>query len=107
MIGRVFKLILVYSFKIAFYILALPFKRLITIASSIDEEDCMSIANQDLIEALDIQIAHLEKEKRYYQKQAEMCTKEEKRLKFEHKVTALNTQIMTLNKKVLKLREVK
>lgn len=100
----ILRILIVASFRIAWCTLMFPFKVLVNLADR-NNESTKNLADKDLIEALDLQIASLEKEKKYYQKQLKECTKEEKKIKLEHKVMSLNTQIMVLSKKVLKLRE--
>ena len=64
------------------------------------------IAKQDLIDALDVEIASLEQEKKLYIEQMNSSkTGEEKRVKLQSKVARINTRIMTLSRRVLKLRE--
>lgn len=72
--------------------------------------DTDSIAKLDLIEALDIEIESLAREKQFYEQQSNTIAvsnklSTEKQLKAQHKVAQLNTRIMTLTRRVLKLRE--
>lgn len=68
--------------------------------------DTAILAKQDLIDALDVEIASLEQEKKLYIEQMNSSkTGEEKRVKLQSKVARINTRIMTLSRRVLKLRE--
>lgn len=70
------------------------------------DTDTDTIAKLDLIEALDSEIAVLAQEKLFYeQKSKDIKLSTEKQLKAQHKVAQLNTRIMTLTRRVLKLRE--
>lgn len=74
--------------------------------SSTTPTDTDTIAKLDLIEALDSEIAVLALEKQFYeQKSKDIKLSTEKQLKAQHKVAQLNTRIMTLTRRVLKLRE--
>lgn len=64
------------------------------------------IAKIDLIEALDSEIAVLAQEKLFYeQKSRDIKLSTEKQLRAQHRVAQLNTRIMVLTRRVLKLRE--
>lgn len=64
------------------------------------------IAKQDLIEALDQQIAALENEKRYYIRVCSMSkTSEDKRVKLQSKIAQIDVRIRKLSRQVLNLRE--
>lgn len=64
------------------------------------------IAKIDLIEALDSEIAVLAQEKLFYEQQSkDIKLSKEKQLKAQHKVAQLNTRMMVLTRRVLKLRE--
>ena len=68
--------------------------------------DTTTLAKKDLIDALDVEIASLEQEKKLYIEQMNSSkTGEEKRVKLQSKVARINTRIMTLSRRVLKLRE--
>ena len=68
--------------------------------------DTATLATQDLIDALDVEIASLEQEKKLYVEQMNSSkTGEEKRVKLQSKVARINTRIMTLSRRVLKLRQ--
>lgn len=75
-----------------------------------------TIAKLDLIEALDSEIAVLAQEKQFYEQQLQQLAagassssssklSTEKQLKAQHKVAQLNTRMMVLTRRVLKLRE--
>lgn len=75
-------------------------------ANNTTDTDTDSIAKLDLIEALDIEIESLAKEKQFYEQYAkDIKLSEEKQLKAQHKVAQLNTRMMVLTRRVLKLRE--
>lgn len=79
-------------------------------SSSSNSSNTDSIAKLDLIEALDIEIESLAQEKQFYEQQLNTIAvsnklSTEKQLKAQHKVVQLNTRIMTLTRRVLKLRE--
>lgn len=77
-----------------------------TNSSSRNSSNTDSIAKLDLIEALDIEIESLAREKQFYEQQSkDIKLSTEKQLKAQHKVAQLNTRIMTLTRRVLKLRE--
>lgn len=64
------------------------------------------IAKIDLIEALDSEIAVIAQEKLFYEQQSrDIKLSKEKQLKAQHKVAQLNTRIMVLTRRVLKLRQ--
>lgn len=68
--------------------------------------DTSTLAKKDLIDALDVEISSLEQEKKLYIEQMNSSkTGEEKRVKLQSKVARINTRIMTLSRRVLKLRE--
>lgn len=78
--------------------------------SSCNSSKTDNIAKLDLIEALDSEIAVLAQEKQFYEQQLNTIAvsnklSTEKQLKAQHKVAQLNTRIMTLTRRVLKLRE--
>ena len=78
-------------------------------ATAQQSNDTDIIAKQDLIEALDSEIAVLAQEKQFYEQQlnatASSKLSTEKQLKAQHKVAQLNTRMMVLTRRVLKLRE--
>ena len=69
-----------------------------------EAQTCGSIARQDLIDALDGQIAVLEQEKKLYQNKARQSYKPEQKIRYEKKVASIEVQIAQKTEKVLKLR---
>lgn len=100
--------------RLAFYLVGCGFRLfkitlafIISIAIPVQPTvDTATLAKKDLIDALDVEIASLEQEKKLYIEQMNSSkTGEEKRVKLQSKIARINTRIMTLSRRVLKLRE--
>lgn len=65
----------------------------------------LEISKQDLINALDGEIATLEQQKRFYNEQLKITSKKEQVLKIQGKISRIEVQIAQKSYKVLKLRE--